>query len=172
MSQSSVPRALSWTSLFALTLVAGLLESLILFPTTLVPGTRLAAALSWDASNPGYPVPETPAVETPAADAPAAPAPSPAAQAPAQPAPAEPRGEPRVITGRVIDAATGGALRGVSIWAGPAEIVTDAEGRFTTAPVVPGSTIWVKTPGYERRKLTAGPSEITVKLPPHPVRAA
>ena len=172
MSQSSVPRALSWTSLFALTLVAGLLESLILFPTTLVPGTRLAAALSWDASNPGYPVPETPAVETPAADAPAAPAPSPAAQAPAQPAPAEPRGEPRVITGRVIDAATGGALRGVSIWAGPAEIVTDAEGRFTTAPVVPGSTIWVKTPGYERRKLTAGPSEITVKLPPHAVRAA
>ncbi len=172
MSQSSVPRALSWTSLFALTLIAALLESLILFPSTLVPGTRLAAALSWDASNPGYPVPETSAPETPAADTPAAPAPGPAAQAPIQPAPAEPRGEPRVITGRVIDAATGSALRGVSIWAGPAEIVTDAEGRFTTAPVVPGSTIWVKTPGYERRKLTAGASEVTVKLPPHSVRAA
>src|SRR5229473_7479541 len=157
MSQSSVPRALSWTSLFALTLIAALLESLILFPSTLVPGTRLAAALSWDASNPGYPLPETSAPETPAADTPAAP---------------EPRGEPRVITGRVIDAATGSALRGVSIWAGPAEIVTDAEGRFTTAPVVPGSTIWVKTPGYERRKLTAGASVVTVKLPPHPVRAA
>src|SRR5579864_5792794 len=53
MSQSSIPRSLSWTSLFILTLVAALLESLILFPTTLVPGTRLAAALSWDASNPG-----------------------------------------------------------------------------------------------------------------------
>jgi hypothetical protein len=172
MSQSSVPRALSWTSLFALTLIAALLESLILFPSTLVPGTRLAAALSWDASNPGYPLPETSAPETPAADTPAAPAPGPAAQAPIQPAPAEPRGEPRVITGRVIDAATGSALRGVSIWAGPAEIVTDAEGRFTTAPVVPGSTIWVKTPGYERRKLTAGASEVTVKLPPHSVRAA
>jgi hypothetical protein len=172
MSQSSVPRALSWTSLFALTLIAALLESLILFPSTLVPGTRLAAALSWDASNPGYPLPETSASETPAADTPAAPAPGPAAQAPIQPAPAEPRGEPRVITGRVIDAATGSALRGVSIWAGPAEIVTDAEGRFTTAPVVPGSTIWVKTPGYERRKLTAGASEVTVKLPPHSVRAA
>ena len=172
MSQSSVPRALSWTSLFALTLIAALLESLILFPSTLVPGTRLAAALSWDASNPGYPVPETSAPETPAADTRAAPAPGPAAQAPIQPAPAEPRGEPRVITGRVIDAATGSALRGVSIWAGPAEIVTDAEGRFTTAPVVPGSTIWVKTPGYERRKLTAGASEVTVKLPPHSVRAA
>jgi hypothetical protein len=172
MSQNSVPRALSWTSLFALTLIAALLESLILFPSTLVPGTRLAAALSWDASNPGYPLPETSAPETPAADTPAAPAPGPAAQAPIQPAPAEPRGEPRVITGRVIDAATGSALRGVSIWAGPAEIVTDAEGRFTTAPVVPGSTIWVKTPGYERRKLTAGASEVTVKLPPHSVRAA
>ena len=172
MSQSSVPRALSWTSLFALTLIAALLESLILFPSTLVPGTRLAAALSWDASNPGYPLPETSAPETPAADTPAPPAPGPAAQAPIQPAPAEPRGEPRVITGRVIDAATGSALRGVSIWAGPAEIVTDAEGRFTTAPVVPGSTIWVKTPGYERRKLTAGASEVTVKLPPHSVRAA
>jgi hypothetical protein len=172
MSQSSVPRALSWTSLFALTLIAALLESLILFPSTLVPGTRLAAALSWDASNPGYPLPETSATETPAADTPAAPAPAPAAQAPIQPSPAEPRGEPRVITGRVIDAATGSALRGVSIWAGPAEIVTDAEGRFTTAPVVPGSTIWVKTPGYERRKLTAGASEVTVKLPPHSVRAA
>jgi hypothetical protein len=117
-------------------------------------------------------LPETSAPETPAADTPAAPAPGPAAQAPIQPAPAEPRGEPRVITGRVIDAATGSALRGVSIWAGPAEIVTDAEGRFTTAPVVPGSTIWVKTPGYERRKLTAGASEVTVKLPPHSVRAA
>jgi len=172
MSQSSVPRALSWTSLFALTLIAALLESLILFPSTLVPGTRLAAALSWDASNPGYPLPETSAPETPAADTPAAPAPGPAAQAPIQPAPAEPRGEPRVITGRVIDATTGSALRGVSIWAGPAEIVTDTEGRFTTAPVVPGSTIWVKTPGYERRKLTAGASEVTVKLPPHSVRAA
>jgi hypothetical protein len=117
-------------------------------------------------------LPETSAPETPAADTPAAPAPGPTAQAPIQPAPAEPRGEPRVITGRVIDAATGSALRGVSIWAGPAEIVTDAEGRFTTAPVVPGSTIWVKTPGYERRKLTAGASEVTVKLPPHSVRAA
>ncbi|MFI5377351.1 MAG: hypothetical protein ACHQ8D_22150, partial [Candidatus Rokuibacteriota bacterium] len=92
MSQSSIPRSLSWTSLFILTLVAALLESLILFPSTLVPGTRLAAALSWDASNPGYPAPETPAAETPApVEAPATtvptPAGSPAALAPAQPAP-------------------------------------------------------------------------------------
>ena len=175
MSQSPVPRSLSWTSLFSLTLVAALLESLILFPSTLVPGTRLAAALSWDASNPGYPAPETPAAETPTtAEAPTTTAPipatSPSAEAPVQPAPAP--AEPRVITGRVIDAATGNPLQGVSIWAGPGEIVTDTEGRFTTAPVVPGSTIWVKTPGYERRKLTAGATEVTVKLAPHPVRAA
>jgi|SRR5689334_7367445 hypothetical protein len=179
MSQSPVPRALSWTSLFILTLVGALIESVILFPTTLIPGTRLASAISWDASNPGYPMPETPAGETPstegaasqtpAAPAPAAPATPPAAQAPQ---PAEPRGEPKVITGRVIDSATGSSLRGVSIWAGTAEVVTDADGRFTTAPVAPGTTIWVKAPGYERRKLTAGPSELTVKLPPHPIRAA
>src|SRR5258707_5802838 len=98
MSQSSVPRALSWTSLFALTLIAALLESLILFPSTLVPGTRLAAALSWDASNPGYPLPETSAPETPAADTPAEPAPEPAAHAPDHPAPAKPRRRPPWIT--------------------------------------------------------------------------
>ena len=80
MSQSPVPRSLSWTSLFILTLVAALLESLILFPSTLVPGTRLAAALSWDASNPGYPAPETPAAETPAT---------------ARPLPRRPRSRPR-----------------------------------------------------------------------------
>src|ERR1700687_5023656 len=56
MSQSSVPRALSWTSLVALTLIAALAETTILFPSVLFPGTRLATALSWDASNPGYPL--------------------------------------------------------------------------------------------------------------------
>ena len=45
MSQSSIPRSLSWTSLFILTLVAALLESLILFPTTLVPGRE--SLVSW-----------------------------------------------------------------------------------------------------------------------------
>src|SRR4029077_9477734 len=91
---------------------------------------------------------------------------------PRGPPPAEPHGEPRVVAGRVLDSATGKALRGVSIWAGTTETVTDAEGRFTTNPVVPGTTIWVKAPGYERRKLTAGAAEPRVKLPPHPIRAA
>ena len=176
MSQSSVPRALSWTSLLALTLIAALAETTILFPSVLFPGTRLAAAISWDASNPGYPMPETPAAEPTQAPAPASPTPAetPAVQATPAPAsaPAEPHGEPRVVAGRVLDAATGNALRGVSIWADTTETVTDAEGRFTTKPVVPGSTIWVKAPGYERRKLTAGAAEVTVKLPPHPIRAA
>jgi len=169
MSQSSVPRALSWTSLLALTLVAALAETTILFPSVLFPGTRLAAAISWDASNPGYPMPETPAAEPSQT-----PAETPAVQAAPAPAsaPAEPRGEPRVVAGQVLDSATGNALRGVSIWAGTTETLTDAEGRFTTKPVVPGSTIWVKAPGYERRKLTAGAAEVTVKLPPHPIRAA
>ena len=174
MSQSSVPRALSWTSLVALTLIAALAETTILFPSVLFPGTRLATALSWDASNPGYPLPEDPAAETSGTPATVAPSPAetPAVQASPAPAPAEPRGEPHVVVGRVLDSATGNALRGVSIWAGASEALTDAEGRFTTKPVVPGTTIWVKAPGYERRKLTAGAAEVTVKLPPHPIRAA
>ena len=64
MSQSPVPRALSWTSLVALTLIAALAETTILFPSVLFPGTRLATALSWDASNPGYPLPDSPDAET------------------------------------------------------------------------------------------------------------
>jgi hypothetical protein len=179
MSQSSVPRSLSWGTLAVLTLIAALAETTILFPSTLFAGTRLAVALSWDASNPGHPVPESPAAEAPATEPPTSPdaawptpAESPAAQAPVAPAPPESRDEPRVVAGRVLDAATGSPIRGVSIWAGPGETMTDAEGRFTTAPVGAGSTIWVKAPGYERRKLTADTSEITVKLPPHPIRAA
>jgi hypothetical protein len=162
MDHSPLPRSLSWPTLIVLTVLAAFTESVILFPSALFPATRLAAALSWDASTHGYPTPETPAVDTPAAQTPA---PDPAA-------PAQRRGEPRVVTGRVLDAATGGSLRGASIWAGPAEIVTDAEGRFTTAPVEPGATVWVKAPGYERKKLSADASDITVKLAPHSIRAA
>src|SRR6266403_5728368 len=114
MSQSSVPRALSWTSLVALTLIAALAETTILFPSVLFPGTRLAAAISWDASNPGYPRPETPAAEPAQPPAPASPTPAetPAVQAAPAPAsaPAEPHGEPRVAAGRVLDSATDNAL--------------------------------------------------------------
>jgi hypothetical protein len=172
MDHSPSPRSLSWTSLVVLTLLAALVEAMILFPSTLVPTTR-AAALSWDASRHDYPSPETPAGETPATPEAVTPT-TPAPQAPAAVAPAARRGDARAITGRVLDAATGAPLRGASIWAGPTENVTNAEGRFTTAPIEPGATVWVKTPGYERKKLTGGEgaAEVTVKLAPHPVRAA
>jgi hypothetical protein len=173
MDHSASPRSLSWTSLVVLTLLAALVEALILFPSTPFPTTRFAAALSWDASRHDDPSPETPAGETSATPEAVTPA-TPVPQTPAPAAPAARRGEARAITGRVLDAATGSPLRGASIWAGPTEIVTNAEGRFTTAPVEPGTTVWVKTPGYERKKLIGGEgvAEVTVKLAPHPVRAA
>jgi hypothetical protein len=173
MDHSASPRSLSWTSLVVLTLLAALVEAMILFPSTLFPTTRFAAALSWDASRHDYPSPETPAGETSATPEAVTPA-TPAPVAPATPAPVARRGDARAIAGRVLDAATGSPLRGASIWAGPTEIVTDAEGRFTTGPIEAGTTVWVKTPGYERKKLTAGEgaAEVTVKLAPHAVRAA
>ena len=173
MDHSPSPRSFSWTSLVVLTLLAALVEAMILFPSTPFPTTRFAAALSWDVSRHDYPAPETPAGETPATPEAVTPT-TPAPQAPAAVAPAARRGDARVVTGRVLDAATGAPLRGASIWAGPTENVTNAEGRFTTAPIEPGATVWVKTPGYERKKLTGGEgaAEVTVKLAPHPIRAA
>ncbi|HSE03470.1 MAG TPA: putative glycoside hydrolase [Methylomirabilota bacterium] len=168
MNSSASPRSLSWTSLFVLTVLAALAEAAILFPDAMLPTTRFAAALTWDSSKHGYPAPETLAGDpaTPEAMTPAAAPPAPAA-------PAARRGAARPITGRVLDAANGAPLRGASVWAGPTEIVTGADGRFTTEPLDPGTTVWVKTPGYERRKLVAGEaSEVTVKLAPHAIRAA
>ena len=174
MDHSASPRSLSWTSLVVLTLLAAFVEAMILFPSTIFPTTRFAAALSWDASQHDYPSPETPVGETPATPEAVTPAPpAPAPQAPAPTAPAARRGDARAIAGRVLDAATGAPLRGASIWSGPTEIVTNAEGRFTTGPVDSGATVWVKAPGYERKKLTGGEAtDVTVKLAPHPVRAA
>jgi hypothetical protein len=161
---------MSWTSLVVLTLLAALAETAILFPASVLPTTRFATALAWDASTPADPMPETPgdppATETvtPEPVAPAAPAP---------PAPAARRADARPLAGRVLDAATGSPLRAASVWAGPTEIVTGADGRFTTPPLETGATVWVKMPGYERRKLVAGEaSDVTVKLAPHPIRAA
>ena len=54
MSQSSVPRALSWTSLVALTLIAALAETTILFPSVLFPGTRLATVATTALVGFGY----------------------------------------------------------------------------------------------------------------------
>jgi len=165
MDHSPLPRSLSWTSLVLLTLLAAAAESVILFPSVLFPATRLAAALSWDASS------SSSAPETSHTEQFGAPTPAPDPRAPTRVAPAERRGEPRVLSGRVLDASTGTAMRGASIWAGQTEIISDAEGRFTT-PVEPGSTVWVKAPGYERKKLAADAASVTVKLAPHVVRAA
>ena len=174
MNDSPLPRSLSWTSLTVLTLLAAFAESAILFPSALLPTTRLAAALSWDPATQSYPTPETPG-ETPGAETSSAPTPepqAPARQTPTASTPAERRGETRVITGRVLDSATGTPIRGASIWAGTAETVTNAEGRFTTSPVETGTTVWIKSPGYERKKLAADAPEVTVKLAPHPIKAA
>lgn len=162
MDHSPLPRSLSWTSLIVLTLVTALVESVILFPSALFPD--LAAALTWDASKHQYPGPEAPTT--------AAPSPGSEPAATAAPGRAEPRGEARVITGRVLDAATGGSLHGASIWAGPVEAISDVDGRFTTAPVEPATTVWVKAPGYERKQLAPDAKDVTVSLAPHPIKAA
>src|SRR5712691_2737162 len=51
----------------------------------------------------------------------------------------------RPVRGQVRDAETGGPLRGVSVWAGDTETLTDENGRFTTDPVKPGTSVLIKT---------------------------
>jgi hypothetical protein len=169
---NAIPRAMSWTSLILFTVGAALVETAVLFPATVVPATQFAAALTTsNAREPRDLTPDTLADYSPAPEASTAATPAPEATAPA--APAARRGDARVITGRVLDAATGAPLHGASVWAGPTEIVTAADGGFTTAPVAPDATVWVKAPGYERKKLVAGDaSEVTVKLAPKSIRAA
>ncbi|HEV8441687.1 MAG TPA: putative glycoside hydrolase [Methylomirabilota bacterium] len=98
-------------------------------------------------------------------------APPPSASAPVTvPEPAPP---PKVIQGRVLDRDTGLPLRGTSIWAGTAEVVTDADGRFVLE-LAPGqaSEVIVKTPGYERKRVSLLGPETTIKLRSQSVRAA
>ena len=174
-NDNPLPRAMSWTSLILFTLLAAVVETAVLFPASVVPATQFAAALTSDPSEQRELTPENLADYSPAPETATHAAPAPEAPAPA--APGAPvvvrRGAARAITGRVLDAATGSPLRAASVWAGPTEIVTDADGRFTTGPVESGATIWVKTPGYERRQIVAGTaSEVTVKLAPKSIRAA
>src|SRR5262245_53161802 len=74
-----------------------------------------------------------------------------AAPKPAQatPVPTAPEGTsaPRRIQGRVLDAGTGQPLRGVSLWSGRRELLTDEEGRFAL-DLAPGQspTVIVKKP--------------------------
>jgi hypothetical protein len=88
----------------------------------------------------------------------------------AQPVPAPPVERP--VRGRVVDAETGAALRGVSVWAGKEELRTDEDGRFTTPSLGRGAAILVKSPGYELRRLVADKDDVKVALPPKTVRAA
>jgi hypothetical protein len=171
MDDNRLPRAISWPSLLVLVLLAALAEVSLLFPATVLPTTHFAAALSWDTTAQTHPAPEMPAGDSPAPETVTPAAPTPPTSTPA--APAARRGESRAISGRVLDAASGAPLRAASVWAGPTEIVTDAEGRFTTVPVEAGATVWVKAPGYGRKKIIAGETaDVTVKLAPKSIRAA
>src|SRR5687767_16001908 len=62
----------------------------------------------------------------------------------------------RVVAGRVVDAATGEALRGVEVRAGSlAPVVTDADGRFRVENAPSGDvTLNVSTVGYALARRT------------------
>ena len=90
---------------------------------------------------------------------------------PVEPPPSSASAE-RPVSGQVLDAESGAPLAGASVWVGPTEVRTDEEGRFTTEPLKPGAAFLVKVPGYELRRLTSDPAEVTVALAPKVVRAA
>ena len=101
----------------------------------------------------------------------AAPPPS----APATPAPTAPESTsvPRRIQGRVVDAGTGQPLRGVSLWSGRRELLTDDEGRFALDLAAGQSpAVIVKKPGYERKSVSLTDADAIVKLRPQIVKAA
>jgi hypothetical protein len=101
----------------------------------------------------------------------AAPPPS----APAAPAPTVPESTPapRRIQGRVLDAGTGQPLRGVSLWSGRRELLTDDEGRFALDLAAGHSpAVIVKKPGYERKSVSLTEADATVKLRSQTVKAA
>jgi hypothetical protein len=72
----------------------------------------------------------------------------------------------------VLDAGTDAPLRGASVWAGPVEAVTDPEGRFVLPALEGDRMVWVKRPGYARRRLALEGSDPVVRLDPLTVRAA
>jgi hypothetical protein len=100
-----------------------------------------------------------------------------AAPPPAQatPMPTAPEGTstPRRIQGRVLDAGTGQPLRGVSLWSGRRELLTDDEGRFALDLAAGQSpAVIVKKPGYERKSVSLTEADATVKLRSQTVKAA
>ena len=91
--------------------------------------------------------------------------------------PPEPIAEPapRLIQGKVLDADRKTPVRGASVWAGPVEALTDADGRFSVAvPSEPGSTpmLIAKAPGYEMKRLAPEGDASTITLRPRAIRAA
>jgi len=97
-----------------------------------------------------------------------APAPAPARTAAPAPTPAA----PVTLSGRVVDAGSGGPLRGATVRAGDVETRADEEGRFSLGPVAGDRTVLVKIPGYERRRVVLEGAESTVEMKPHAVKAA
>jgi hypothetical protein len=87
----------------------------------------------------------------------------------AAPAPA-----PRLIQGKVLDADRKTPLRGASVWAGPVEVQTDADGRFSVAlsPDREPPALIVKAPGYEMKRVPSDLEAPVVPLRARTVRAA
>ena len=97
---------------------------------------------------------------------------------PPMPVPPEPAKGPDAaparpgVEGRVLDNDTGKPLAGASVWAGAVEGRTDGEGRFSIQPIGPEGTVLVKTPGYERKRVTVTAAPVTVRLAPRAVKSA
>jgi hypothetical protein len=130
--------------------------------TAAAPGGGRAASAAETMSTGSVRVPDS---------SPAGPGPAPsAAPAPGAGAPLPP--PPTGIRGRVLDARTDAPLRGASVWSGSLEAVTDAAGRFVLPRLEPDRMVWVKRPGYARRRLALEGTDPVVRLQPLTVRAA
>ncbi|MBI1380469.1 MAG: hypothetical protein GC161_05200 [Planctomycetaceae bacterium] len=77
---------------------------------------------------------------------------------------------PARLLGSTVDAATGARLSGVRVWAGDAEVTSDAQGRFAlhvtagwSGPLL-GETEDGRTARLELRPLAPGPLEVVLRL--------
>jgi hypothetical protein len=82
-----------------------------------------------------------------------------------------PKGFPR-IAGRVVDQASGAPLAGASVWVAAGEAISDADGRFTVGPVLPGESLLVRLPGYAKLCLYPDGPDATIRLRPQTIKAA
>jgi hypothetical protein len=132
--------------------------------------TLLTTASLYVAPTRTPPADGAPATAAPRPEAPLAPLPAlrPDAERPPRvdaPAPT------RRILGTVLDASRGTPLRGASVWIGTAEVVTEADGRFTVDVPIDASIAIVKSPGYEMRRVPID-ARLAVALRPKAIRAA